>query len=283
MSKYQGILLLLLCLAGCGGATKRGPLFDNNLLLPVVPQDTSLVETSTTDGSRTSLVIIPPECRFKSSPEVSGFTVKLTESSRNQCIFALKTIIDIKYYAYRWGLKALATNTGAATDMVSLGLSTAATAVGGAPVKTVLSAINVGITGAKSSLSADYLYSKSIELAINQMDADRDQQFALMLKEMRNAVSSYGMEEAKNDLLKYYDVGTFSQAINSLQIKTGASANACEKAVSAAKTKNADVADKAGMSAQNGSASENCNDDQMVSVSTTPPPKADKAKVAPKK
>jgi hypothetical protein len=156
------------------------------------------------------------------------------------CIWALIAIIDSKYYPYRAGIRALATTSGAIFDIVSLGLSTAATATGGAAAKTILSAINTGITGTKTALDSDYLYNKSIDIVTNQMDADRNEQLTLIINQMKKQPADYGMTQAKDDLLRYYEAGTFAAALESLQNKTASNAAACQAAAKDAKSESHD-------------------------------------------
>ena len=173
--------------------------------------------------------MVPDEC---AAPFTPG---QVTDSSRNACIWSLIAIIDSKYYAYRAGIRGLATTTGAVFDVLSLGLSTAATATGGAAAKTVLSAINAGVTGTKTALDSDYLYNKSIDIVTNQMDADRNEQLTAIIKQMSKSIDDYGMTQAKDDLLRYYEAGTFTAALKSLQNKTATNAAACQAAAKQAK------------------------------------------------
>ncbi len=123
----------------------------------------------------------------------------------------------------------------AAADIAGLGLGLAGTISPGEAVKTLLAAIGTSVAGAKTTIDADYLYKQSIEMVINQMEADRNAQFALMIQEMQGDTDTYGYNEAMDDLLKYYAYGTWERAITSLQTATAANANACQAAVTTAK------------------------------------------------
>jgi hypothetical protein len=114
-------------------------------------------------------------------------------------------------------------------------LGLAGTISPGEAVKTLLAAIGTSVAGAKTTIDADYLYKQSIELVINQMEADRNAEFALMIAEMQSDIDAYGYNEAMDDLLKYYAAGTWDRAITSLQTATAANANACQAAVTMAK------------------------------------------------
>jgi len=233
-----GVLLLLFGLANCGGTGQGAPLFDSNLLLPrpttisaagpngVVSQ-TTYAQTATTDGSAITTVYLPKSCQDTSSP--------MTKTTRNDCIYALKAIIDDKYRNYRLGLHHLVNGGNTAADVTGIGLGLAGTITPGQAAKTLLAAIGTAVAGAKTTIDADFLYKQSIEMVINQMDADRDAQFAVMVTEMNGDIDTYGFNEAMDDLLKYYSYGTWDHAITSLQTATAAKANACEAALTNAK------------------------------------------------
>jgi hypothetical protein len=235
-----------LALGGCDGVASHGPLFDTNVLLPVlhtrVPGK-SLDLSATTDGNSENDVIIPPNCRLSDDPRVPGatpdtsFPTGLTKANRNECMWSLIRIIDQKYDLYSNRLHAVATGTGAFFDVAIAGLSAAATATTGAAAKTVLSAINSGLSGTKGALDADILYNKSIDIVRNQMDADRATQLTAIIKQMSADTTTYGMSQAKDDLLKYYEMGTFGHALQALENQTAATATTCKAQAQATKVK----------------------------------------------
>ena len=246
MRRYDCIILSSLLISACHGETKTGPLFDTALLLPQAGASPSRANTPanpdanayTTDGTVINSVIEPATCKPFDTPQTapSAATSPLqTRESRNECMWALIGMIDQKYIPYRAGLRSLATGTAAVADILSLGLTSAATAAGGAATKTILSAINTGVIGSKTALDTDYLYNKSIDIVTNQMDADRSEQLTSIIKNMNNEVATYGMTQAKDDLLQYYAKGTFASALESLTSKTASNATTCENEAKTAK------------------------------------------------
>jgi hypothetical protein len=209
-----------------------------------------------------------------------------------QCVYALKGIIDDEYREYKIVLQHTVDDGGGILDVANLGLTTAATATPGAAAKTVLSAIATGLSGTKTIINEDVIYKQAIAAVCNQMDADRDQQFTVMLKEMNNAESisgaaSYSMDQAKDDLLIYFADGTFSHALDSLQSKTAANKENCKAQLNTTKkTAVADSGKQGAMSANSPStdASGGCNDQSAPSnlVQTPPDAKDDKGATADK-
>ncbi len=67
------------------------------------------------------------------------------------------------------------------------------------------------------------------------MDADRNEQLTVIIKQMRKDPVAYTMTQAKDDLLRYYQAGTFAAALESLQNKTATNAAACQSEAKTAK------------------------------------------------
>ena len=144
------------------------------------------------------------------------------------CVYDVKALIDDQYREYRITLHHYVDDGNAALDVGSLGLGTAATLIGAAPVKTTLSALGTLLTGTKSVINEDVLLKAAIESIINQMDADRQQQFGIMLSEINGTASPYTLSQAKDDLLIYFSDGTWDHALVSMQVQTAANSAACK-------------------------------------------------------
>jgi hypothetical protein len=257
MKPSRTALLLVCWLPGCtSGLWQGAPSFETELLLPrtatTTPssggQSSSVYQQiSTTDGQTVTTVYLPKDCQTDNdqaaAPTVTAptnqSTLSIQAQNRDNCVYALKSIIDDKYRVYRAAMHHLVNGGNAIADVAGLGLGLAGTITPGEAAKTLLAAIGTTVAGARTAIDADYLYKQSIEMVINQMDADRNGQFAVMIQEMTKDVDVYGYSEAMDDLLKYYAYGTWDHAITSLQTSTAANANACQAAVVTAKVKKA--------------------------------------------
>jgi len=237
--------LVLLLLAGCHSEVQSleygEPNFNTALLLaylksppgravngPIAAVDAQGNSLSLLPSARPTAAvgpqIIPDECLDASA------------ANRNvtACVYTLKGLIDDQYREYRITLHHLADGGNALADTIVLGVNTAGATVVGAAAKTILAAIGVGVGGTKSIFNQDILYKQAIISVLNQMDADRDKQFKVMLDEM-NGSSPYTLAQAKDDLLLYFEYGTFDHGISSLQAATAANKEKCQKQLDAAK------------------------------------------------
>ncbi len=97
--------------------------------------------------------------------------------------------------------------------------------MGGAAIKAILHAVAAGVGGSKTIINEDILYKRTIITILNQMDADRDKQFAVMLKEMKG---NYTIGQARDDLLIYFEAGTFDHGVSSLEAVAAANKEDCK-------------------------------------------------------
>jgi hypothetical protein len=125
------------------------------------------------------------------APMVGSTTaVKLTFGSpdylrlRNNCIESYIGAIDYQYAQYKAQTIKLTGGLTAAADSTSTILSAASAGVGGTTGQ-ILSGLAAAIGTVKGSISQDVLYNNSIVTVIMQMDADRNEQHAAILKQMQ--------------------------------------------------------------------------------------------------
>lgn len=228
MGKYL-VIPLVLFLAGCGAQVlmQGEPNFNTAILLP---DPTAAARNYVNLGLTPAAV--PPGCQ--DNPVADSPTV-------NNCIYAIKAIIDDHYREYRITLHHFADDGNAAADVTVLGLTTAATGPISTVAKTILAGAGAFVSGTKSILNQDLLYKQTIEILINQMDTDRDTQFKTMLNEMSG---TYTMRQAKDDLLLYFAAGTWDHAITSLQTAVAANQANCKAQTDAAKVTQAQLGGK---------------------------------------
>jgi hypothetical protein len=117
-----------------------------------------------------------------------------------------------------------AVDTGhAAADIIGIGLGSAGALVAGATT------VSAGVAGARGKIDADILYSNSITLIITQMDADRADWKGRIIAQMTGQKSNeYTMYQAANDLLAYFEAGTWDHALVSLDTHASANLSNCQ-------------------------------------------------------
>ena len=232
-----GLLLLLgACTRGQFQSVRDGePNFNTALLLPSV--------AGAPIESRTGGALQPAD--LAKLPGIDGLEKDCPDGDAagqtaiNACIYALKRIIDDQYREYRIAVHSLAAGGNAVFDVAGLAFSTAAMASPANAAKTILAALAAGALGLKTALNEDLLYKQAIETVLNQMDSDRDRQFAIMLSRMNAGLQPggpvYTMGAAKDDLLIYFQAGTFDHGITSLQVAAAANKAHCQAQLENAK------------------------------------------------
>jgi len=110
---------------------------------------------------------------------------------RNAILNDLMAVIDFNYHEYEAQLRTEKVLKNTTADIVTLGLTAASTAVGGAEAKTILSAIATGVVGANTDTDAHYPLQSGIR-----------------------------------DVIAYYYAGSLTDAMLGLVEKTGADAQA---------------------------------------------------------
>jgi hypothetical protein len=216
--------LVPMLLGGCSGAWNGEPNFQSAILLPATPSTSQAVQDA-----------VPDVCKNLLNATPSG---PVDAPARNGCIFAMMSLIDQSFYEYRKSVRGLVDTGNAATDIIGIGVSSAATLVPGATTKSILSAINTSLAGAKAKIDSDVLYSKSVSLILTQMDADRADWKSRILAQINDPLksSAYTMYQASVDLLSYYQAGTWDHALTSLDTQASSNLNNCQAAVKSAQT-----------------------------------------------
>jgi len=109
---------------------------------------------------------------------------------RNNCISDYIQVIDNQYREYRIELVHLTGGGTAIADTLTGVLSAAASGVGGSTAR-ILSGITAAIAAGKQAINTDVLYNNSVLAVIAQMDADRNEQYSIILQQ-ENGTSSSG-------------------------------------------------------------------------------------------
>ncbi len=135
-------------------------------------------------------------------------TYRTYKSRRNKIINELLFLINDYYSAYELSWYATATGHSFLSDLATLSLDTATTAVGGAGLKTMLAAISTGVGGQKIAVQRDFFQNQNIALIIKNMRAARADVLAKIRAKTSKDVDEYSLEDALLDLQEYFAAGT---------------------------------------------------------------------------
>jgi hypothetical protein len=141
-----------------------------------------------------------------------------TTATAGNCYWTGKNAIDYKYQVYKTNLLHAVNDGSAFGDFAVLALNTAGTITPGATAAKLFNALAAGVTGAKTLINQDILYKQTVTILISEMDSDRE----VAAKIGAAAVAqSKSQAEIVNDLLAYYEAGTFQHALVAVQNKAG--------------------------------------------------------------
>jgi hypothetical protein len=148
--------------------------------------------------------------------------VNHTEQERNKFIIGRLTLINLRYLEFVRKLTRDRQLLDSAVGMALLGLNLSSTAVPFAQTKTILSAIAAGLTGSKEVIDKNYYFEKTIPALVAQMNAERQKALTPLLQGMRASLKEYPFENAVVDLDNYYNAGTFTGAVQTIQADAAA-------------------------------------------------------------
>lgn len=139
-----------------------------------------------------------------------------TEASRNDVMNDLILMIDHNYgkiEASLYGHKSWADFAG---SVLTTGLSTAGTLTGNAGNKTTLSALVTAINSTKTSFDKDILQGQTMIAIVAKMRALRADKLVAIRQSMGKGTGEYPLSQGLDDLMEYYQAGTFIGALQSV-------------------------------------------------------------------
>jgi hypothetical protein len=160
---------------------------------------------------------------------VTAHQMEVAKADRNQIIFRVIAQIDNAYGGFELQMSTRRAGIQTAGDAANLGLTAAATVVGAAAVKDILTATSTALQGTRLSYDKNYFEQKTTESLISQMRASRKTLQAQMLLSLAGRdVASYPLEAAWIDVVNYYYAGTIPSALVDIASKTGSEAIAAD-------------------------------------------------------
>lgn len=156
---------------------------------------------------------------FEQANTITEFYKNPTDAARNKFIIGRVTLMNIRYIQFVRQLTSDRQLLDSASGILMLGLNLAGTSVSSAATKTLLAAIAAGVTGSKQVIDKNYYFEQTIPALVGQMNAERKKALVPLLVGMKGSLDEYRFEQAVTDLHSYYFAGTFTGAIQAIQME----------------------------------------------------------------
>ena len=143
---------------------------------------------------------------------------------RNAILSDLMAVIDFNYHEFEVQLHSEKVVKNTTADIVTLGLTAAATAVGGNEAKTILSAIATGVVGVNTALDKNIFQNNTVEALELEMRSLRALKEQDLINGMADTDTHYPLQSGIRDVIAYYYAGSLTDAMLGLVEKTGADA-----------------------------------------------------------
>jgi len=157
------------------------------------------------------------------------------ETARNQILNDLMGVIDDNYFEFETNLRGDKAVQEMGTDIATLGLTAAATVVGAAETKTILSAIATGVVGVNSSIDKQIFQNNAIQALQLQMRSARAAVEINLNNGMGKSLKDYSLQNGIRDIVKYYHAGSLTDALIGLVQSSGNNAQLNQDSADAAR------------------------------------------------
>jgi hypothetical protein len=157
--------------------------------------------------------------QFGLSTSINDYYISPSQAARNKFIVGRLTLMNLRYLQFICNLTSERQLLDSATAITLVGLGLAGSTVPLAQTKTILSAIAAGVAGSKEAIDKNYYFEKTIPALVAQMNAERKKTLVPLMAGMRSSLEDYPFEQAICDLHDYYNAGTFSGAIQGIQVE----------------------------------------------------------------
>jgi hypothetical protein len=144
--------------------------------------------------------------------------VNMATYYRNKMLWSVIIDIDYSYYTFRTDFAASRASIATFSDMAKLGMSAAATVLGGS---SVLSAAVTALEGSQLSVDKNFLEQKATENIFTTMDTLREERKTQIEKKLLMLPPSYSFEEAYSDALALFNAGCVPSALQRLAAEAG--------------------------------------------------------------
>jgi len=141
---------------------------------------------------------------------------------RNTIIYNLKSIIDNNYEDYARHFEITADTASFAGEVSAASLTAVGTLVGASDLKNILTTASTLTQSTTLSLQKNYFQKQTEYAIVSEMDADRKNQWSVILQLTSKTVDDYPLSQALNDLQQYKRAGTAVAALTAITQQAGA-------------------------------------------------------------
>jgi hypothetical protein len=137
---------------------------------------------------------------------------------RNKMLWSVINDVDYCYYMFRTDFYESRGSIKTFSDMAKLGMSAAATVLGGSAV---LSAAVTALEGSQLSVDKNFLEQKATESIFTTMDTLRLERMSQIQQKLLMSPPSYMFEEAYSDALALFNAGNVPSALQRIAAEAG--------------------------------------------------------------
>jgi hypothetical protein len=145
-------------------------------------------------------------------------SIKVATYYRNKMLWSVINDVDYSYYTFRTDFFQSRAAFKTFSDMAKLGMSAAATVLGGSAV---LSGAVTALEGSQLSADKNFLEQKATESIFTTMDALRLEQMTRIQQKLLMPPPSYSFEEAYSDALALFNAGCVPSALQRIAAEAG--------------------------------------------------------------
>lgn len=176
-----------------------------------------------------ALALVQADTRPAAVTAYDGITdPALRRTKRDQIVRARLYAIDVNYDDFVRTVSGQQKTFAIGADLVSAGLTGAATLAKSATTKTHLTTYASAALGVRSTVDKELFYSKTLPAVVSQMDASRKAVLAKIAEGLAKPDGDYPLVAALADLQDYYTAGTLNGALNQIAKDAGVKAQAAE-------------------------------------------------------
>ena len=157
----------------------------------------------------------------------------LAKSIRSKVVWSTINDVDYSYFVFRREFYLHREQFETFADMAKLGMTSAATALGGS---VVLDAAVTALQGSQLAVDKNFFRDKATEAIFTTMDALRASRMALIQQKLMLEPQDYGVYEAYNDAIALFNAGTVPTAMQEITAQAGTAKSTAEKNAESATT-----------------------------------------------
>ncbi len=145
--------------------------------------------------------------------ELATLTTTQNTQQRDISTRKLMALADVRYMQFRNEIVANRKNTRSISNALQLGIDIAATLTDAVGVKDNYIALSALINGGEAIYEKEYLFDRTLEALVAQMDANRKAKQVQIYRSLAQSISQYPAHAALADVLDYYYAGSLNAAV----------------------------------------------------------------------